>query len=82
MSCWLIVAKTEDGEWEILCKIENLQTVVNKIKELNLEPSKAGIEWVAKEKIEVPEEEINKLQNIFGELEEREDVEDYFTNAK
>ena len=75
-------AKTEDGEWEILCKIENLQTVVNKIKELNLEPSKAGIEWVAKEKIEVPEEEINKLQNIFGELEEREDVEDYFTNAK
>ena len=75
-------AKTEEGEWEILCKIENLQTAVNKIKELNLEPSKAGIEWVAKEKIEVPEEEINKLQNIFGELEEREDVEDYFTNAK
>lgn len=75
-------AKTEDGEWEILCKIENLQTAVNKIKELNLEPSKTGIEWVAKEKIEVPEEEINKLQNIFGELEEREDVEDYFTNAK
>ncbi len=75
-------AKTEDGEWEILCKIENLQTVVNKIKELNLEPNKAGIEWVAKEKIEVPEGEVDKLQNIFGELEEREDVEDYFTNAK
>ncbi|MDO9510085.1 MAG: YebC/PmpR family DNA-binding transcriptional regulator [Candidatus Magasanikbacteria bacterium] len=75
-------AKTEDGEWEILCKVENFQTVVNKIKELNLEPNKSGIEWVAKDKIEVSEEEINKLQNIFGELEEREDVEDYFTNAK
>ena len=49
---------------------------------MNLEPNKSGIEWVAKEKVEIPEENVDKLQNLFGELEEREDVEDYFTNAK
>jgi len=74
--------KSEDDEIEVLTKIENLQKVLEKIKAMNLVPTKSGIEWVAKEKMEVSEGEVNRLQNIFGELEEREDVEDYFTNAK
>lgn len=74
--------KTEEDEIEVLTKIEDLQKVLGKIREMNLEPNKSGIEWVAKEKVEIPEENVDKLQNLFGELEEREDVEDYFTNAK
>ncbi len=74
--------KVEEDEIEVLTKIEDLQKVLGKIKEMNLEPNKSGIEWVAKEKVEIPEENVDKLQNLFGELEEREDVEDYFTNAK
>ncbi len=74
--------KIEEDEIEILIKIEDLQKVLGKIREMNLEPNKSGIEWVAKEKVEIPEENVDKLQNLFGELEEREDVEDYFTNAK
>lgn len=74
--------KVEEDEIEVLTKIEDLQKVIGKIKEMNIEPNKSGIEWVAKEKVEIPEENVDKLQNLFGELEEREDVEDYFTNAK
>ena len=74
--------KTEEDEIEVLTKIEDLQKVLGKIREMDLEPNKSGIEWVAKEKVEIPEENVDKLQNLFGELEEREDVEDYFTNAK
>lgn len=74
--------KIEEDEIEVLTKIEDLQKVLGKIKEMNLEPTKSGIEWVAKEKVEIPEENVDKLQNLFGELEEREDIEDYFTNAK
>lgn len=74
--------RNEDGEIEILTKIENLQKVLNKIKEINLIPTSSGIEWVAKDKIEVPKESVAQLQNLFGDLEEREDVEDYYTNAK
>ncbi|HNU96186.1 MAG TPA: YebC/PmpR family DNA-binding transcriptional regulator [Candidatus Magasanikbacteria bacterium] len=74
--------KVEEDEIEVLTKIEDLQKVLGKIKEMNIEPNKSGIEWVAKEKAEIPEENVDKLQNLFGELEEREDVEDYFTNAK
>jgi YebC/PmpR family DNA-binding regulatory protein len=74
--------KVEEDEIEVLTKIEDLQKVLGKIKEMNIEPNKSGIEWVAKEKAEISEENVDKLQNLFGELEEREDVEDYFTNAK
>ena len=74
--------KNEEGEIEVLTKIENLQKVLAKVKEMNLEPSESGVEWIAKDKIEVADEDINRLQNLFGELEEREDVENYFTNAK
>lgn len=74
--------RIEEGEIEVLTKVENLQKVLTKIKEMNLEPSESGIEWVAKDKTEVAEENVGKLQELFGELEEREDVENYFTNAK
>ena len=74
--------RNEDGELEILTKVENLQKVLAKTKEMNLEPSESGIEWMAKDKTEVVEENVGKLQELFGELEEREDVENYFTNAK
>ena len=74
--------RSEEGEIEVLTKIENLQKVLAKTKEMNLEPTESGVEWVAKDKTEVAQENVDKLQNLFGELEEREDVEDYYTNAK
>lgn len=72
----------DDGNIEIKTKVENLQKVSIKIKELGIEPESSSLEWVAKEKVAVTPEVQEKLINLFGELDEHDDVEDYFTNAQ
>lgn len=74
---------SDDGEIvEIKTKVENLQKVLNKIKELGLEPDDSGIQWVAKEKIKVDENVQATLEKLFAKLEENDDVDDYWTNAE
>jgi transcriptional/translational regulatory protein YebC/TACO1 len=82
----LIEAGAEDIEDDdegilIKTKVENLQKVLNKLKELNIEPLRSGIEWIAKDTVAIDEEVGGKLEGLFGELEEHDDIEDYFTNA-
>jgi len=72
----------DEGEVEIRTKVENLQAVIHKLKEMNIEPESSGLEWIAKEKLPVSPEVTEKLQNLFGALEEHDDVEDYYTNAE
>lgn len=72
----------EDEEVEIKTKVENLQKVVNKLKELGIEPDEDGLGWVAKDKVPVSEENKAKLSALFTALEENDDVEEYFTNAE
>jgi len=83
----LIEAGAEDiysneEEFEIKTKVENLQKVLIKIKEMGIESDSSGIEWVAKEKLSVSSEITEKLQSLFADLEDHDDVEDYFTNAE
>ena len=52
------------------------------IKEMGIESDSSGIEWVAKEKLSVSSEITEKLQSLFADLEDHDDVEDYFTNAE
>ncbi len=74
---------TEDeGQMIIKTKVENLQKIVHKLKEMGIEPESSGLEWIAKEKLPVSPEVTEKLQNLFGALEEHDDVEDYYTNAE
>jgi YebC/PmpR family DNA-binding regulatory protein len=70
-----------DGEIEIKTKIENLQKVLGKFKELGIEPKESGIRWVAKDVVKVNDDIGAKLGELFSELEAHDDVEDYFTNA-
>lgn len=46
------------------------------------EPTESGLQWVAKDKVSVSEEAGAKLQKLFEQLDENDDVEDYFTNAE
>lgn len=62
-------------------KVENFQKVLAKLKELSIEPTSSGIEWLAKDTVAVDADAHGKLEGLFGELEEHDDVEDYFTNA-
>lgn len=74
--------KEADDEIEIKTKIENLQKVLNKLKELKIEPRESGIRWIAKDHLEVPADVQDKLADLFSELEAHDDVEDYYTNAE
>jgi YebC/PmpR family DNA-binding regulatory protein len=65
----------------IKTKIEHFQKVLQKIKELPVEPLRSGIEWVAKDVVEVSEEVKEQLEKLFESLEEHDDVEEYYTNA-
>lgn len=73
---------TEDGDIDIKVKIENLQKVEQKAKELGLEIKDSKIHWIAKDRLELPKEHEDKLAELFTELEAHDDVEDYYTNAE
>jgi YebC/PmpR family DNA-binding regulatory protein len=71
----------EDGQLEIRTKMENFQKVLGVLKEMRIESNESGLQWIAKDKVEVNEEVAEKLGALFSELEENDDVDDYFTNA-
>jgi YebC/PmpR family DNA-binding regulatory protein len=71
-----------DGKIEIKTKVENLQKVLSRLKGINIEPESSWLEWIAKDKVKVDAATTEKLQNLFGAMEEHDDVEDYFTNAE
>lgn len=72
----------EENEVEVYTKMENFQKVLGVLKEIGIEPKESGLQWIAKDKVEVNEEVTEKLGALFGELEENDDVDDYFTNAE
>ena len=72
----------EEGSVIIKTKMENYTKVLQKIKELNIEPNESGLQWIAKDKVVVDDEVRAKLEDLFEELEENDDVQDYFTNAE
>lgn len=73
------VRESEDGV-EVLSSVDNFATVVEKIKAVGIEPDTAGIEWVAKEKIETDESLSGKVSAFYDLLDEQDDVNNIFTN--
>jgi YebC/PmpR family DNA-binding regulatory protein len=72
----------EDGLIEIKSKVENLKKVLDKLKEMGIEPKDSGLVWEAKDKIIASPELQNKLEKLFGEFEDNDDIEDWYTNAE
>lgn len=71
----------EDEDIFILkTKPEELHKVLDNIKDYQTGDS--GLEWIAKDKIKVEAEVEGRLNKLFGELEENEDVEEFYTNAE
>ncbi|MCX6743258.1 MAG: YebC/PmpR family DNA-binding transcriptional regulator [Candidatus Parcubacteria bacterium] len=70
----------EDDSWVIYTKLEDLQKVSTKLKEIGLEIDYAEIEYVPKEKINLSEELQKKNQALYDDLDDDEDVDNYYTN--
>lgn len=72
----------EDAGWTVYTNPEELQKIKENLEKQNILIEFAGIEWVAKNKIEMKEKEIKeKLEGLCDELDNESDINNYFTNA-
>ncbi len=76
------IADVEEDKVEIKTKVENLQKVLAALKTSGIEPEQSGLVWLAKDEVDVTPENAEKLADLFAELEDNDDIEDYYTNAK
>jgi len=74
----------EIGDENILVytKPEELQLVKENLDEYKIETESAELQFVAKEKKEISDEVGEKIQRLFEQLDENDDVTNYFTNVK
>jgi len=65
----------------IYAKADDLQKVKQFLEAKNIATEKADIEYVAKEPAELKTEEKDRVEKFIEELDNNEDVADYYTNA-
>ena len=73
------ILKEEEGI-TIMTKIEDLQNVKKFLDEKDIKTKSAEIEHVAKEVMDVSDDDKEKIEKFIEELEDNEDVADYYTN--
>jgi YebC/PmpR family DNA-binding regulatory protein len=74
--------KREEEGIVILTKMEDLQKVKQFLDSKNIATESAEIEYVAREEMEASGEDKEKLKKFIEELENNEDVSDYYHNVK
>ncbi len=72
--------KKEEEGITIYTEIKDLQKACDFLASKGLKPEAAEIEYVAKDKIELPAEHAEKMDKFFEELDGNEDVNDYYSN--
>lgn len=75
------IIQEEDGI-TIYTAPNDLKKIKEFLEQKNIEVEYAETEQIAKEKKEVTEEQKIKLEKIFAEFDDNEDVNDYYTNAE
>ncbi len=71
----------DDDKIKIETKIDNLRTALDKITEMGIEVKDSGLEWIAKDSVAVSADIEEKLNRLFEQLADNDDVEDFYTNA-
>lgn len=71
--------KEEEGI-SVMTEVKDLQKVKSFLESKSLKVESAEIEYVAKEKVELSAEDNEKVDKVLADLEDNEDVSDYFTN--
>lgn len=72
----------EDDGWTVYTNPEELQKVKENLEKENITVEFAEIEFVAKNKIEITDPGLReKLENLCNELDEEDDINNYFVNV-
>lgn len=74
------IQKEEEGI-TIFTKLEDLQAVKKFLESKDIETETADIEYVAKEDLKLAGEDKEKVEKFIEELEDNEDVADFYTNV-
>jgi YebC/PmpR family DNA-binding regulatory protein len=74
------IKKEEEGI-TIISKVEDLQKVKKFLEEKNMVTESAEIEFIAKEEMSVAESDREKIEKFENELEDSEDVTDFYSNV-
>ncbi len=74
--------KIEEEGLTIYTKIEDLEKIKNSLENKEIDLVSVGLEWIAKDLIEINQPLQNRIGEIFSELDEDPDVEDYYSNIK
>jgi YebC/PmpR family DNA-binding regulatory protein len=74
------IQKEEEG-MTIYTKIEDLQSVKKYLDEKEIKVESAEIEYIPNDEIELSDDDRDKVQKLIDELEENEDVSDYYMNV-
>lgn len=70
----------EEEGISVIMEIKDLQKVKSFLDDKGLKSESAEIEYVAKEKVDVAPEDNEKIDRVLAELEDNEDVSDFYTN--
>ena len=74
---------TNENENKIIyTKIENLQNIKKFLNNKNIKIKSAEIEYIAKEKININDNNKNKIEKLINDIENCEDIADYYINIK
>jgi len=71
----------EDGGLVAFTKIEDLQRVREAAERAGLTIADAGLEWVPKQRVDVPDGQREQFESFLGALDDLDDVQEVYTNA-
>lgn len=75
--------REEEGGLTVYTKVENFKKLLDGLSALGLSPEYSGLEWVAKETLDVSDAETRaKLDALYQALEENDDAQEYYTNEE
>lgn len=70
----------EEGGFVVQTELGDLQKIKELLEIKNLKLESAEIEYIAKEQVTIDKEATEKVDKVFSELEDNEDVGDYYAN--
>ena len=75
--------QTEEEDLIIYAAPENLEKLREGLEKEKITPTETEIEFVAKEKINITDPTVKeKIENLLNELDDDEDVDNYYTNLE
>lgn len=72
----------EDGEIAIYTNVKDLHSAREALEKKGITILSAQLEWIAKNEVDVKEDNRDKIEKIFEALDDDEDVQEVYTNAK